>query len=67
LVVGRHRLCQGRAAAQPWDQRHSLVLVVVAVALGGHSVPVGDFADHTPYIGLDMVHLDLARSGMVSF
>ena len=36
--------------------------VVVAVALGGSRVPVGDFPDHTPYIGLDWFILDLLGS-----
>ena len=36
--------------------------VLVAVALGGSRVPVGDFPDHTPYIGLDWFILDLLGS-----
>jgi len=36
--------------------------VVVAVALGGSRVPVGDFPDNTPYIGLDWFILDLLGS-----
>ncbi len=31
----------------------SFALVIVAVALGGSRVPVGNFPDNTPYIGLD--------------
>ena len=31
----------------------ALVLVLLSWALGGHQVPVGDFPDHTPYIGVD--------------
>ncbi len=36
--------------------------VVLAVALGGSRVPVGNFPDHTPYIGLDWFILDLLGS-----
>jgi sterol desaturase/sphingolipid hydroxylase (fatty acid hydroxylase superfamily) len=39
--------------------------VVAAVALGGSRVPVGDFRDHTPYIGLDWFILDLLGSTVV--
>ena len=37
-------------------------LVILAVAFGGSRVPVGDFPDHTPYIGLDWFILDLLGS-----
>ncbi len=40
----------------------AFVLVMIAVALGGSRVPVGDFPDHTPYIGLDWFILDLLGS-----
>lgn len=40
----------------------ALAFVLLAVALGGSSVPVGDFPDHTPYIGLDWFILDLLGS-----
>ncbi len=43
----------------------ALVFVVVAVALGGSRVPVGDFPDHTPYIGLDWFILDLLGSTLI--
>ncbi len=39
--------------------------VIAAVALGGSRVPVGDFPDHTPYIGLDWFILDLLGSTVV--
>jgi sterol desaturase/sphingolipid hydroxylase (fatty acid hydroxylase superfamily) len=38
------------------------LLVAAAVALGGSHVPVADFPDHTPYIGLDWFILDLLGS-----
>lgn len=40
----------------------AFALVVAAVALGGSRVPVGNFPDHTPYIGLDWFILDLLGS-----
>ena len=43
----------------------SFALVIAAVALGGSRVPVGDFPDHTPYIGLDWFILDLLGSTVV--
>ncbi|WP_347259479.1 sterol desaturase family protein [Rudaea sp.] len=39
--------------------------VIVAVALGGSRVPVGDFPDNTPYIGLDWFILDLLGSTVI--
>ncbi len=43
----------------------ALCLVLAAVALGGPRVPVGDFPDHTPYIGLDWFILDLLGSTLI--
>jgi sterol desaturase/sphingolipid hydroxylase (fatty acid hydroxylase superfamily) len=43
----------------------AFVLVVVAAALGGSRVPVGNFPDHTPYIGLDWFILDLLGSTLI--
>ena len=40
-------------------------LVLIAVALGGSRVQVGEFPDHTPYIGLDWFILDLLGSTLV--
>ena len=40
----------------------AFVCVVLAVAFGGSRVPVGDFPDNTPYIGLDWFILDLLGS-----
>jgi sterol desaturase/sphingolipid hydroxylase (fatty acid hydroxylase superfamily) len=40
----------------------AFAMVVHTVALGGSRVPVGDFPDHTPYIGLDWFILDLLGS-----
>jgi len=43
----------------------ALALVLAAVALGGSRVPVGEFPDHTPYLGLDWFILDLLGSTLV--
>ncbi|MES2318194.1 MAG: sterol desaturase family protein [Pseudomonadota bacterium] len=41
------------------------VLVIATVALGGSHVPVADFPDNTPYIGLDWFILDLLGSTVI--
>lgn len=43
----------------------AFALVVIAVALGGSRVPVGNFPDNTPYIGLDWFILDLLGSTLI--
>ncbi|TLY53377.1 MAG: sterol desaturase family protein [Gammaproteobacteria bacterium] len=43
----------------------AFTLVLAAVVLGGSRVPVGDFPDNTPYIGLDWFILDLLGSTVV--
>ncbi|MFZ6754081.1 sterol desaturase family protein [Undibacterium sp. Dicai25W] len=43
----------------------ALFLVLATVALGGSRVPVGDFADGTPYLGLDWLILDLLGSSII--
>jgi sterol desaturase/sphingolipid hydroxylase (fatty acid hydroxylase superfamily) len=43
----------------------AFAFVLVAIALGGSKVPVGDFPDHTPYLGLDWLVLDLLGSTTV--
>lgn len=43
----------------------ALAQVLLAVAMGGASVPVGDFPANTPYIGLDWFILDLLGSTMI--
>ena len=48
-----------------WLNGTALALILLAVAMGGHRVPVGDFADNTPYVGLDWFILDLLGSSMV--
>ena len=43
----------------------AFLLVLGTVALGGSRVPVGDFADGTPYLGLDWLILDLLGSSII--
>ena len=55
VLFKRHRSLNGVA----------LALVLATLALGGWHVPVADFPDHTPYIGLDWFILDLLGSTLV--
>jgi sterol desaturase/sphingolipid hydroxylase (fatty acid hydroxylase superfamily) len=48
-----------------WLSFAAFLLIGLTLALGGHTVPVGDFADGTPYIGLDWFVLDLLGSTLV--
>jgi len=43
----------------------AFVFVLATIALGGSRVPVGDFPDHTPYLGFDWLILDLLGSTFV--
>ncbi len=43
----------------------AFAFVLVTIALGGSNVPVGDFPDHTPYLGMDWLVLDLLGSTTV--
>jgi sterol desaturase/sphingolipid hydroxylase (fatty acid hydroxylase superfamily) len=55
VVLGRAR----------WLSAPALLLVVISVLAGGHKVPVSDFPDGTPYLGLDWFILDLLGSTLV--
>jgi len=55
IVMGRAR----------WLALIAFVLIGASLALGGHKVPVNDFADGTPYIGLDWFILDLLGSTLI--
>jgi len=55
IVLGRVR----------WLALGAFTLIAVAALLGGHKVPVNDFADNTPYIGLDWFVLDLLGSSLI--
>lgn len=48
-----------------WLSGTALFLVILSVMMGGHQVPVGNFADNTPYIGLDWLILDLLKSTVI--
>ncbi len=48
-----------------WLASWAFGLVVLALLLGGPGVPVGDFPDHTPYLGVDWLVLDLLGSALV--
>lgn len=55
MVLGRVR----------WLAFGAFVLIGLSLLLGGHKVPVNDFPDHTPYIGLDWFVLDLLGSALI--
>jgi sterol desaturase/sphingolipid hydroxylase (fatty acid hydroxylase superfamily) len=48
-----------------WLSFGAFVLVGLTLLLGGHKVPVNDFPDGTPYIGLDWFILDLLGSALI--
>lgn len=48
-----------------WLSAAAFLLIALTLALGGHKVPVKDFADGTPYIGLDWFILDLLGSTLI--
>ena len=43
----------------------AFLLVLLTISLGGSRVPVGDFPDNTPYLGLDWFILDLLGSAIL--
>jgi sterol desaturase/sphingolipid hydroxylase (fatty acid hydroxylase superfamily) len=53
---------RGRAR---WLALWTFMLIAAAALLGGHKVPVNDFPDNTPYIGLDWFVLDLLGSSLI--
>ncbi|MDQ3037723.1 MAG: sterol desaturase family protein [Myxococcota bacterium] len=55
IVFGRRR----------WLAASAFALVALAQLLGGPTVPIGDFPDATPYVGLDFFVLDLLGSTLV--
>ena len=48
-----------------WLALGAFALIGLSLALGGHKVPVNDFPDNTPYIGLDWFILDLLGSTLI--
>ncbi len=55
IILGRSR----------WLAAATGITLVIAELGGGPSVPIGDFKDHTPYVGLDFFILDLLGSTIV--
>ena len=55
IVLGRVR----------WLAASAFGLLALSAILGGHKVPVGEFATNTPYIGLDWFILDLLGSSLI--
>ena len=60
--ISLFNILRGRAR---WLAFSSFTLVLLTLALGGHAVPVRDFPDGTPYVGLDWFILDLLGSTLV--
>lgn len=60
--ISLFNILRGRAR---WLATASFTLVLLTLALGGHAVPVRDFPDGTPYVGLDWFILDLLGSTLV--
>jgi sterol desaturase/sphingolipid hydroxylase (fatty acid hydroxylase superfamily) len=48
-----------------WLSFGAFTLIALTLVLGGHKVPVNDFPDNTPYIGLDWFILDLLGSTLI--
>jgi sterol desaturase/sphingolipid hydroxylase (fatty acid hydroxylase superfamily) len=48
-----------------WLSFSAFTLIALTLVLGGHKVPVNDFPDNTPYIGLDWFILDLLGSTLI--
>jgi sterol desaturase/sphingolipid hydroxylase (fatty acid hydroxylase superfamily) len=55
IILGRRR----------WLSFLSFLILMGAELLGGPSVPVADFPDHTPYLGIDWLILDLLGSAVL--
>ena len=62
-ALSLYNIVSGRAR---WLALAAFVLIGLALALGGHKVPVdSNFPDNTPYIGLDWFILDLLGSTLI--
>lgn len=48
-----------------WLNGATVALILLAVALGGHRVPIGDLPAGTPYLGLDRFALNLIGSSLI--
>jgi len=65
VVAGGISLYNILFARTRWLAASAFFLVAASALLGGAKVPVNDFADHTPYIGLDWFILDLLGSSLI--
>jgi len=64
VLAGSVSLVNAALGRTRWLNLSAFALVLLSVALGGHRVPVGDFADGTPYLGVDWFVLDLLGSAL---
>ena len=65
VVAGALSLINVISGRARWLALAAFMLIGLTLALGGHKVPVNDFADNTPYIGLDWFILDLLGSALI--
>jgi len=65
VIAGGISLYNILFARTRWLAASAFFLVAAAALLGGAKVPVDNFADHTPYIGLDWFILDLLGSSLI--
>ena len=65
LVAGGIAITNTLLARTRWLNLASLILLAVAALLGGHTVPVADFPDNTPYLGVDYLILSIVGSAII--
>lgn len=65
VLSGAIALFNGVFRRVPWLSAATFALITLSLALGGHKVPVKDFPEGTPYIGLDWFILDLLGSTLI--
>ena len=65
VVAGGISLYNILFARTRWLAASAFFLVAASALLGGAKVPVDNFPDHTPYIGLDWFILDLLGSSLI--
>jgi sterol desaturase/sphingolipid hydroxylase (fatty acid hydroxylase superfamily) len=65
VVAGGMSIWNILFARARWLAAAAFALVALSALLGGSKVPVHDFPDHTPYIGLDWFVLDLLGSSLI--
>ncbi len=61
-AISLFNIIRGR---ERWLSLTAFIFVALSLALGGSKVPVNNFPDHTPYIGLDWFILDLLGSTLI--